>query len=251
MPYLTILGSSNAIPDEDHENTHMVLVSKDRTVLVDCSGHPLLRLKQIGIDHQRLTDIILTHFHPDHVSGIASFLMNLWLLGRREPIRIYGLEHTLLRTEKMMEFYDWNNWPGFFSVTFQVLPEEERVLVLEGEEIRIYASPVRHIIPTIGLRFDSLESNQSLSYSCDTEPCAQVVRLARESKILIHEASGATYGHSSAAQAGEIAQRAGAERLYLIHYPTNGGNAEQLIEEARSTFSGPVELATDLLHLDI
>lgn len=250
MLQLVILGTSYAIPDESHENTHMVLVGRQRMVLIDCTGLPTLRLEQAGVDFHRLTDIILTHFHPDHVSGVAPFLMNLWLMGRKEPICIHGLTDTLDRTERMMELFDWNSWPGFFPVEFHRLPEEELVTVLECEEMLIQASPVRHIIPTIGLRMESRASGQSVAYSGDTEPCPQVVRLARDSQVLIHEAAGASYGHSSASQAGEIAQAVGASQLYLIHYPTIGLQADQLISAARDTYRGPVQLAVDLMKLD-
>ena len=250
MLQLVILGTSYAIPDGNHGNTHMVLVGRQRTVLVDCTGQPILRLEQAGIDYRRLTDIILTHFHPDHVAGVAPFLMNLWLLGRQEPLHIHGLADTLDRTEQMMELYDWTSWPGFFPVIFHRLPEEEMVTVLESEEMRIQASPVRHIIPTIGLRFESLASGQSVAYSGDSEPCPQVVRLAQGSQVLIHEAAGASYGHSSASQAGEIAQRAGASQLYLIHYPTQDMQADQWLAAARGTFHGPVQLAVDFMRVE-
>jgi ribonuclease Z len=250
MPQLVILGTSYAIPDEDHENTHMVLVGKQRMVLIDCTGHPTLRLEQAGVNFRQLTDIILTHFHPDHVSGVAPFLMNLWLLGREKPLHIHGLADTIDRTEQMMELYDWKTWPGFFPVEFHRLPEEELVTVLVSEEMRIQASPARHIIPTIGLRMESLASGASVVYSGDTEPCPQVVRLAQGSQVLIHEASGASFGHSSASQAGEIAQAAGASQLYLIHYPTIGLQTDRLIAAAQETFRGPVKLAVDLMQLD-
>lgn len=250
MLQLVILGTSYAIPDEDHENTHMVLIGGQRMVLIDCTGHPTLRLRQAGVDFRRLTDIILTHFHPDHVSGVAPFLMNLWLLGRKEPIHIHGLADTIDRTERMMELFDWNSWPGFFPVEFHRLPEEELVTVLESDEMRIQASPVRHIIPTIGLRMESLASGGSVVYSGDTEPCPQMVRLAQGSRVLIHEAAGASYGHSSASQAGEIAQAAGASQLYLIHYPTISLQADRLIAAAKDTYRGPVMLAVDLMQLD-
>ena len=251
VPKLIILGSSNAVPDEQHENTHMVVIGKQRSVLIDCPGNPLRQLSYAGVDHQQITDLILTHFHPDHVSGVGLFLMDTWLLGRKDPLEIYGLSYTIERTEKLMGFYDWETWPDFFQVNFHRLPEEEMVLVLENEEFRIYASPVRHIIPTIGLRIESTRSGKVIAYSCDTEPCPQVERLASGADVLIHEATGASYGHTSPAQAGEIANRCQARSLYLIHYPTRGVDADQLVREAQDNFPGPVSLAKDFLELEL
>jgi len=62
MPKLIILGTSNAIPDEKQENTHMVVVGKDRLLLIDCANNPIVRLQQAGLDLLNLTDLILNSF---------------------------------------------------------------------------------------------------------------------------------------------------------------------------------------------
>ena len=251
MAKLTILGSSNAVPAEKHQNTHMVLQGANHTVLIDCSINPLLRLRSIGVDHTRVSDLILTHFHPDHVSGVASYLMNMWLLGRNQPLQIYGLEHTLVRVQKMMDSYDWDTWPNLFPVHFHTLPEIELTPVLSNTEFRIYSSPVKHIVPTIGLRIESVTSQKVLAYSCDTEPCVAVENLARDADFLLHEASGASFGHTSAAQAGSLAQKANVHAVFLIHYPTGELFSERIAEEAASTFGKPVTLATDLMEFEL
>jgi ribonuclease Z len=250
MSKLIILGSSNALSSKDSENTHMVLVGDERTVMVDCVNNPIHRLEQAGVDFNDLTDLVLTHFHPDHVSGVPLLLMDMWLRGRQKPINIYGLHYTMDRMESLMSMYSWENWPKFFPVAFHRLPASERTPVLDCDEMAIFSSPVRHLIPTIGLRFEFKQSQKVLAYSCDTEPCVEVVHLAESADVLIHEASGAMQGHSSAEQAGQIASRAEAGRLYLIHYPTGNYTNKNLIAEARGAFQGEVDLATDFMTLD-
>lgn len=250
MPRLIILGSSNAVPDENHENTHMALVGQERIVLIDCVNTPIVRLRRAGIALDAISDLILTHFHPDHVSGVPSLLMSLWLLGRKKPLNIHGLPSTLERVEKLMELYDWASWPAFFPVGFNRLPEGAMTPVLETDEFRVLASPVRHLVPTIGLRVEFPRSGKALAYSCDTEPCREVVHLAGNVDVLLHEATGRGIGHTSADQAGEIAQEARARALYLIHYPTGEFNPRLLIAEAAKTFSGPVDLAVDFMQLE-
>ncbi|HVN54680.1 MAG TPA: MBL fold metallo-hydrolase [Anaerolineaceae bacterium] len=250
MVRVIILGSAYSIPDEKHENTHFVVLGNDRTVLVDCVSNPILRLRQAQVDFNSLTDLILTHFHPDHVSGVPLLLMDMWLMGRNKPLDIYGLHHTLDRIEDLMGFYDWEHWPNFFPVVFHRLPTGSLTTVIDSPEMRILASPVRHLIPTIGLRFEFHTAHRSMAYSCDTEPSSAVVELAAGTDILIHEATGASLGHSSPAQAGQIAREAEVGSLYLIHYPTSEFNREAWLAEARSTFPGPVILAEDFMHLE-
>ena len=250
MAKLIILGSSNAISSKDSENTHMVLVGEERIVMVDCVNNPIHRLGQAGVNFMDVTDLVLTHFHPDHVSGVPLLLMDMWLRGRKKPINIYGLHYTLDRMEKLMEMYAWENWPNFFPVSFHRLPASENTLLLDCAEFTVKSSPVRHLIPTIGLRFEFKASQKVLAYSCDTEPCNEVVHLAEGADVLFHEASGASLGHSSAEQAGQIAAKAEVRKLYLIHYPTGEYTNGNLIAEARQHFHGEVGLATDFMTLD-
>ena len=155
----------------------------------------------------------MTHFHPDHVSGVPLMLMDMWLLGRRRPMQIHGLRHTVERIELLMNFYGWTSWPNFFPVAFETLPERELSKVVEGEGFRVLSSPVRHLIPTVGLRIECSVTNKVIAYSCDTEPSEEVARLAAGADILIHEAAGRGRGHSSAEQAGEVARQAEVGRL--------------------------------------
>ncbi len=250
MTKLIFLGTSNAISSADHENTHMVLVGDSRTVLIDCPASPFLRFQKVGVDFNRLSDLILTHFHPDHVSGVPLLLLNMWLMGRNLPLNVYGLAHTIDRIENLMGSYNWSAWPGFYPVTFNRLPEKALVPVFDSNEFHIYSSPMQHLIPSIGLRIEFLGSNKAMAYSSDTEPCEQLLKLAEGADVLVHEATGAQIGHSSASQAGQAAQMAEVGSLYLIHYPTGQYASGNPVAEARLLFDGPVTLAEDYMVLE-
>ncbi len=250
MPRVIILGSSNAIPTRDSENTHMVVVGQERMLLIDSVSNPILRLEQAGLDFNDLTDLIVTHFHPDHASGIPLLLMDMWLMGRQKPLNIYGLHYTLDRVEGLMGFYNWSEWPNFFPVVFYRLPAREMTPVLTCPEFIVHASPVHHMIPNIGLRIEFPGSKKVMAYSCDTEPCDEVVRLSAGADVLVHEATGESQGHSSAKQAGEVARKAEVGKLYLIHYPTGKFAKGDLGAEAKSAFQGDVQLAKDFMTLE-
>src|SRR5205814_1178767 len=83
----------------------------------------------------------------------------------------------------------------------------------------------------------------------DHAPCAAVERLAHGAQLLIHEATfGATGGedaarfaHSTAAQAGRLAQAAGVARLWLVHFSPHGAaTLETQHAEAAAEFAGAV-----------
>jgi ribonuclease Z len=251
MTKLIFLGTSNAIPDQHHENTHLAVLGKRNKLLIDCGSNPIVRLQEANINVLEITDLILTHFHPDHVFGAPLLLMSSWLMGRQTPLNIYGLKYTLDRVKIMMDAFEWKTWPNFFPVAFHEVQETDMFPVFENNEFKVYSSPVHHIIPNIGLRIEFEESNQVLAYSCDTEPCDEVIKLAEKADILVHETAGDTRGHSSASQAGEIATKSNAKTLYLIHYPTDKVSLSTLTKEAQKTFSGHVYLAEDLQDLSL
>ena len=248
MAHITILGTANAVPNKDHASTHLLIDALERVILVDCAGNPVVRLDQAGIDPLSITDLILTHFHPDHVSGVPLLLMDLWLMGRIEPLNVYALDDVIDRTNKMMEIFNWQDWDGFYPVNFYRLPGGESMSLIDTDVVKVWASKGCHMVPSIGLRMQF--PGGSLCYSSDTEPCDAIERLAEGVDVLIHEATGEGLGHSSPKQAGEIAQRAGVRKLVLIHYPTDV-DADEWVDQAKIFFSGEVVLAQDFMTLSI
>lgn len=248
MVELLFLGTANAVPDRDHENTHLLITSDDRVIMVDCAGNPVSRLDQAGIDPITITDLILTHFHPDHVSGLPLLLLDLWLLGRTEPLKIYSLGDVVDRAVQMMNLFNWQDWDGFYPVVFHRVPAEEHAMIINEDALKAWASPTCHAIPSIGMRFEF--KSGSLCYSSDTGPCDAMVRLAEGVDILIHEATGEGHFHSSPEQAGEIAQKAGVGKLVLIHFATDISH-EDWVRKAEMTFTGEVITAKERMTLSI
>lgn len=251
MTRLIVLGSAAAVSDENHDNTHLLLEGEQSVVLIDCGSNPVVKMKQFGIHYDRLTDMILTHFHPDHVYGVPILLMHMWLLGRKRALRVHGINHCLERTEDMMLSYSWDTWPNFFPVAFHRVTERPNALVLDNDEFRITSWPVKHYIPTIGLRIEVKATGKVIGYTCDTEPIPNIIEIGRNADILFHESAGQEPGHSSAAQAGEMATEAGAKKLVLVHYTVWDTDTSVLVPQAQATFNGPVELAQDFSVYEI
>lgn len=250
MSKVVVLGSSFVMPDETHENTHLALLGREGIVMIDAAAHPVTQLRKAGLDFNAVTDLILTHFHPDHVYGVPMLIIEMWLRKRTKPLRIHGLRHCIERTQKLMIAYEWDQWPGLYPVSFHYVEDNAGGLLLDSADFRITAVPVKHFVPTIGLRVEDKAAGTVLGYSCDTEPCPGVRQIAAGVDLLLHEAAGKGFGHTSAAQAGEVAAEAGAKRLVLIHYPTGGADTSHLVPEAAATFGGPVTLAEDFIVLE-
>jgi ribonuclease Z len=123
------------------------------------------------------------------------------------------------------------------------LRQGRRVLTLG--QVRITAAPVVHAgNDTLALRLEDTSTGRAIVYSADTEPCPSLIQLAAGADLLLHEATGDHPGHSTPAEAAEVARKAGVAQLALIHYPVRGIDLAAWRRLAAG-FPGPVSLAQD------
>lgn len=207
----------------------------------------MAKLADAGVSATEITDLVLTHFHADHIGSLPLLIMDMWLEKRQALLTIHGLRVTLTKAKQLLDLFGWQEWKNMYPVVFHEVADEQVEEVINGTDIRVVAGLVQHLIPTIGLRFE-FGSGRVVTYSCDTEPCEALMTLAKGADVLLQESAGDSKGHTSAAQAGEIASRAGNKKLILIHYERRQGE-EQLLLEACRTFSGEILLARDLLEV--
>ena len=255
MPF-QFFGTSGAIPSPDRDNTALAFYSKDEVVLVDCSGSPYQKILKAGLDPLRVTSLIVTHRHVDHVYGIPSLAHNMGLAGRRATVHVYALSETMKILRGFIGLFPLEEKMPY-RIELHEVPPKEGHEVLRAKGFRILSTPVKHGAPNIGLRveFDSPGEHGAVVYSSDTSPCPSLIALARGADDLIHEATflhdeaarAAADGHTTGYQAGEVARQAGVKRLILCHFSASlYGREEELRREAAQSFGGPVELAEEL-----
>jgi ribonuclease BN (tRNA processing enzyme) len=223
----------------------LVVQGEESVVLVDCAGSPLLKLQLAGIEPTALDYVIFTHSHPDHMYGFPILALNLWLLGCRRPLQVLGEARGLYTAQELLRVFRAQDWPGFCPPHYREVPLLPESVVLDLPDLLVTACPTAHLVPSMALKFVDKATGQNVVYSSDTGPSEALVRFARGADVLIHEAAGPDNGHSSPAEAAQVAHRAGVHRLFLIHYPVLNTDLNALLAQARQEFAGPVELARD------
>jgi ribonuclease BN (tRNA processing enzyme) len=134
--------------------------------------------------------------------------------------------------------------------------------VMSDDNIAVTATLVSHydVYPAFGFRFDLAKSGVSITFSGDTTKSDNLIALAKDTDILVHEAQfsldDAYYGnrfppnylqnsHTSAEQVGEVAAAANAKHVVLSHYsPTDLPDSEWL-DAIGKNFSGEITVARD------
>ena len=255
MPF-QFFGTSAAIPSPDRDNTALAFYSPEEIVLVDCSGSPYQKLLKAELDPVRVSSLIVTHRHVDHVYGIPSLAHNMGLAGRRTTLHVHALAETMKILRGFRDLFPLEEKMPY-RIELHEIPAKEGYEVLRARGFRVLSTPVRHGAPNIALRadFDLPPEHGSVVYSSDTSPCPSLISLARGADILIHEptflhsdaARAAADGHTTGHQAGEVAKQAGAKRLILCHLGAGlQGCEDELRQEAMRSFGGSVELPEEL-----
>ena len=234
MAILHLLGTGAAVSDAHRTTTMLAFTSGKSTLVVDCGGDVVQRLLAAGIPLDNIEALMVTHEHPDHVGGFPLFMEKIWLAGRRRPIAVYGIEPAIRQARTIFEAFNTSTWTGMPSIDWHEIPLKPDSPVLHDGTWRVTASPVKHAVPTIGLRVEETSSGTIVAYSCDTEPAPSVVDLARNADILIHEATGEGRGHTTKEHAARAARDAGAKRLLLVHLPPGVRDAD--LADARKLF---------------
>ncbi|NJN68072.1 MAG: ribonuclease Z [Chloroflexaceae bacterium] len=245
MARMVLLGVGTAVPDGDRGHTHLVWDGPGGPFLVDAGGSTYQRLLKAGLDPQKLQGIVLTHSHADHIGGLPLLLFSLSLVGRTEPVPVYGLEATLALSRKVVESFELEEHVA--PVRWQPI-DAGNELALDGGWV-VHTALNDHSRPCLALRFAHHTSGAALAYSGDTSPCQAVVDLARGAGVLVHEATvaGPWAGHTTPYEAGAVAAQAGVRHLVLVHFSPQWTMPEaQALEAVRGAgFAGRVDIGQE------
>jgi ribonuclease Z len=219
MAVLHLLGTGAAVSDPDRTTTMLAFESEGGALVVDCGGDVVQQLLRAGIGADDIDAMIVTHEHPDHVSGFPLFMEKIWLLGRRRPLPVHGIRAALDQARRVFEAFDTSGWDGLPEIQWREVALEPGAEVLTNERWRVTATPGDHSVPVIALRVEDVRGGGTVAYSCDTEKSPAVAELSRGAEILVHEASGDFKGHTGIEDAARVAREADAGRLVLVHLP--------------------------------
>lgn len=244
---LTILGASAACMAPGGACSSYLVQHGSTNLVLDCGPGSLANLRAT-LDYRAVTAVVLSHLHSDHILDLVPYRYGLrygpGATGERIPL--WAPPGGAAHLERLGQAVSGES--SFFEATFDVR-EHDRGAGLTIGGIDLTFAPTRHYIPCWAIRCEA--AGASLVYTADTGPLPSLTAFARgaslllaEATLLEREAGEETPGHLTAAEAGELARDAGAERLVLTHlWPELG--LQSLAANAEAAFGGPVELAQE------
>ena len=289
---LVVIGSGSAVPDPLRGNPSVAVVVGDETLLFDCGERATVNLVRAGINPLEIDQVFFTHLHWDHIADFNYFMMTVWNCGKSD-LQVFGPSGTQEMVDGFMAAHHFDH--RFVEEFSKIIPNAsldsqfevavkglEPGVVVETATYRVTTAEVQHL-RTLGFersdwafRIDSEDG--SVAYSGDTAPCDEMIELAREVDVLVHEAAfldeiiddRSMEGHSGPRGAGRVAQAAGAKKLVLTHlgpydsydkaiemadlyYGSRRGPEiwSKILQDASSEFDGPIIISQDAMRIRV
>jgi ribonuclease Z len=281
---VTLLGTGRPTPLHDRFEAATLVEAGDTTLLFDAGRGVSIRIWQLGMPLSQVDGVFITHFHHDHISGLADFWLTGWLppaFGQRTvPLAIWGPEGLSDITNGLKAAYQRDidirvpdeNLPreaADFAVT--EFPEEGGV-VYNRKGVTVRAFKVDHgelIRPAVGYLIEY--AGRSVLISGDTRYDEDIARMGEGVDVLIHEVVtgrpelydahpeliSIRNHHTTPEQAGRIFAMAKPGLAVYTHLVNLGApgfpvvSDEELIEATRTTYDGPLVVGHDLMGIDI
>jgi ribonuclease Z len=162
---ILFLGTSASAPSARRGLSGLVVSHNEYRFLIDCGEGTQRQILQSGIGFKRLTRILLTHGHLDHILGLGGLLSTLLRWESIDELNIFGGRTTLERVRTLL--YDVvlrGNQPPMPLTLNEIKPG----LIFEAEDFTVTAFSVTHRGPDcLGYVFEEKARRPFLSQKAD------------------------------------------------------------------------------------
>ncbi len=278
---VVFLGTGTPNPDPEHSGGSVAIVVGTTSYIVDF-GPGLVRQaakmspqyggKIEALSAQNLKKAFLTHLHSDHTVGFPDLLLTPWVMGRDEPLEVYGPEGTKKLTDNIVEAFDADikyrlyglepaNNIGWRVSTHEFL---NNGIIYHDSLVKVEAFKVEHGSWPNAFGFRFTTPDKIIVISGDTRPCQNILQYSMGADILIHEVYSYSgwlkkndfwknyhaANHTSTNELGEMAAMAKPGKVILYHLLFWGVSEQELLDEIHEKYHGEVICGKDLMVIE-
>ena len=252
---LTVLGSGTAVPHPRRSSSSHWVEAAAGALLLDCSGPAVHRMAEEALDWANLDAVWISHFHLDHVGGLAPFLFGTkhapQTRDRRKPLVVCGPRGTEKLLRRFDEAGDYKLFEQPFPLEVKEVAPRAEFELLPGLAAETFSTP--HTSESLAVRLTDARGT-SLVYTSDTGFTEALAGFARAVDLFLMECSffreKPIRTHLELEEAMRLARLSGARRVMLSHlYPEWDG--VDLAAEARRLWDGETLEARDGLRVEV
>ncbi|MBW6442739.1 ribonuclease Z [Patescibacteria group bacterium] len=102
---ITFLGTGDSVPSRSRNHPAFLMTYKGENILVDCGEGTQRQFRKAGLNPCKITRILITHWHADHILGIPGMLKTLGLSGYNQILHIYCPKGTKILIEQLLNLF--------------------------------------------------------------------------------------------------------------------------------------------------
>ncbi|MEM4699516.1 MAG: ribonuclease Z [Candidatus Nezhaarchaeales archaeon] len=148
---VVFLGTSGGVPTPDRGLSCIAIKRRGEVLLFDCGEGSQRQLLKAGIGFVKRMKVFITHLHGDHVLGLAGLLQSMGLMGREEPLSVYGPRGLARLIGAFKEAL------GFELPYVVEAREVDEGVVCEGDGYRVEARRADHSVPSLAYALSEVE----------------------------------------------------------------------------------------------
>ena len=211
------LGTGSGMPELDKNQSSLYVNVNGKHLLFDCGEGVSKQLLKHHLDNNVLDAIFISHYHPDHISGLFMLLQMLKIQKREKPLQLFLPERPAALVETLQFLYTFIQK---FTFPLHILDCEESELyfeevnaaltdhLLEYEDL-VNENKLPNLLHSYAFRISGPEG--SLAYTSDINKVDSVQFLIRDCHTVIIDAQ-----HPEADQIIRL-QYSGIKRVLLTH----------------------------------
>lgn len=145
---IVFLGTGAMQPTKERNLSAIYLNYESEHILFDCGEGTQRQMKIAEISPTKLTRVIISHFHADHVLGLGGLLRNLEANDYSKTLYIYG-------PRGLEKFFSNIVNSAYHNLSIKVkLIEFKAGVIIDEQKFKIEAIQLDHSVPSFGFRFE-------------------------------------------------------------------------------------------------
>ena len=181
---IILLGTSSMVPTKDRNHSAALLSYEKEKILIDCGEGTQRQLRKAKISAMKITKILITHWHGDHVLGLPGLLQTMGAGEYNKILEIYGPKGSKEKFEKMFDFFVHRSK----RIKYKVMEVGDGKF-FENKHYSLEALSLDHSTPTLAFSFiekDKIKINMDYLRNKGLHSGPSIKNL-QEGKDLIHE----------------------------------------------------------------
>ncbi len=175
----------------------IAVVTPEHFFLIDVGARSPVRMAQARLPLGRITGVLLTHYHSDHIASLPDVNLQSWVAGRKTSLPVYGPRGVDQVVAGFNQAYALDRGYRVAHHGTALLPPAagpmtpvtvEPGIVWQDDSLTITSFVVEHdpIDPAVGYRVDY--QGRSVVVSGDSNAVPSLFAAAKDSDLLFHDA---------------------------------------------------------------